>query len=154
MTLQRLEAPVAGTVQQVSIHTIGGVVTPAQPLMVIVPEGDELIVEAWISNQDIGFVRAGQAATIKVDSFPFIRYGAIEGRVTTVSTDSIADDARGLVYAVQLKPERAAMTIDERTVPLSPGMTVSVEVMTGERRVIEYVTSPLVKRAVESARER
>ncbi|WP_432822898.1 HlyD family type I secretion periplasmic adaptor subunit [Trichloromonas sp.] len=152
---QRLTAPVDGTVQQLAVHTIGGIVTPAQPLMVIVPDEDRLEVEAWVGNQDIGFVDAEQKAEIKVDAFPFTRYGIIDGEIVSLSKDSILIEEVGYVYAARVKMAKTNMQVEHgRTVNLSPGMDVAVEIKTGERRLIEFLLSPVLKAVGESGRER
>ncbi|MDP1904660.1 MAG: HlyD family type I secretion periplasmic adaptor subunit, partial [Pseudomonadota bacterium] len=152
--LMRLTAPVAGTVQQLAVHSVGGVVTPAQPLLVIVPGDNPLEVEAFVENKDIGFVRAGQTAEVKVETFNFTKYGTLRGTVTQVSGDAIPDEKRGLVYAARVKLERTTLNVDGKTVNLSPGMAVTVEIKTGKRRVIEYFLSPLIQYGEESLRER
>lgn len=98
ITQQRLSAPVSGVVQQLATHTVAGVVTPAQQLMIIVPQGHSLDVEADIKNQDIGFVHSGQRAEIKVDTFPFTKYGTVDVEILHVSNDAVADEKLGLVY--------------------------------------------------------
>jgi hemolysin D len=153
-TQQVLSAPVDGEVQQLAVHTVGGVIKPGDPIMVIVPAGQSLEVEALVLNKDIGFVREGQGATIKVDSFPFTRYGVLEGEVTAVSDDAMQDERLGLVYAAHVRLARADMNIDGKQVPLSPGMAVSVEVLTGKRRVLDFVLSPVMQHVQESGRER
>ena len=149
-----LTAPVAGTVQQLAVHTVGGVVTPAQPLMIIVPRDNPLEVEAILDNKDIGFVSAGQEAEIKVETFPFTKYGTIPGQVTQVSGDAVADEQRGLIFVARVSLEKTDLQVDQRRVPLQPGMAVTVEVKTGDRRVIEYFLSPLLRAGDESLRER
>lgn len=151
---QSLTAPVDGVVQQLKVHTVGGVVTPAEELMVIVPDGQSLEVEALVLNRDIGFVSAGQTATIKVDAFPFTRYGVIAGDIVTVSKDAAADEKLGLIYPSRVRLAHARMRVDTRDIDLSPGMAVTVEIKTGQRRLIEYFLSPLVQAVGESARER
>jgi hemolysin D len=152
--LMRLTAPVGGSVQQLAVHTVGGVVTPAQALLVIVPGDNPLEVEAFLENKDIGFVHAGQTAEIKLETFPFTKYGTILGRVTQVSSDAIQDDKRGLVYAARVKLDKSAIVVDGKSVNLTPGMAVTVEIKTGKRRVIEYFLSPLLQYGDESLRER
>jgi len=149
-----LTAPVSGTVQQLAVHTVGGVVTPAQPLMVIVPLDHALEVEAFLENQDIGFVNAGQEAEVKIETFPFTKYGTVHARVTHVSHDAINDEKKGLVYATRVQLARATMQVEDKTTNLSAGMAVTVEVKTSQRRVIEYFLSPLLRHASESLRER
>lgn len=152
--LMTLNAPVDGTVQQLAVHTVGGVVTPAQPLMAIVPKDDALEVEAFVENKDVGFVSAGQEAVAKIETFPFTKYGTLPARVTHVSHDAISDEKRGLIYAARVKLTRATMQVEEKTVNLSPGMAVTVEIGTGKRRVIEYFLAPLLQYQDESLRER
>lgn len=152
--LMNLTAPVAGTVQQLAVHTVGGVVTPAQPLMVIVPRDNVLEVEAWLLNKDIGFVNAGQQAEVKVETFLFTKYGTLPGKVTQVSSDAIQDEKLGLVYSTRVKLAKDTLQVENKTVRLTPGMAVTVEVKTGTRRVIEYFLSPLMQYGQESFRER
>jgi hemolysin D len=111
-------------------------------------------IEALVLNKDIGFVREGQHATVKIEAFPFTRYGALEGEVVSVSDDAIRDERLGLVYAARVRLDDAEMNIDGKRVQLSPGMATSVEVKTGRRAVMEFLLSPITKRANESFRER
>jgi len=152
--LQRLVAPVDGIVQQLSIHTLGGVVTPAQRLMVIVPENSQLEIEARVLNKDIGFVRPGQEAVIKLDSFPFTRYGTIPATVSHVSTDSIQDERGALVYTASISPDRATIDVDGRQVRLAPGMSLVAEIKSGQRRVLEFLFDPILRYRDESMQER
>jgi hemolysin D len=172
--LDTLRAPVDGTVQQLAVHTLGGVVTAAEPLMVVVPADSHLEIEATVSNHDIGFVHPGQQADIKIDTFDFTRYGLLHGVVTSVSPDAIQRDkapdaatpsaaapgdpgaAKGqpLAYAARISLDRTAMEIDHRRVPLAPGMAVTVEIKTGSRRVIDFLLSPLLRTAEGAFRER
>ncbi len=149
-----LTAPVDGTVQQLVVRTVGGVVTPAQVLMVIVPKDDALEVEAYLENKDIGFVNAGQIAEVKIETFPFTKYGTIPASLTQVSHDAINDEKRGLIYSTRAKLARATVQVDGKTVNLTAGMAVSVEIKTGKRRLIEYFLSPLLQYGSESLRER
>lgn len=169
-SLQRLTAPVDGMVQQLAVHTVGGVVTPAQPLMLIVPAESRLEVEAMIPNRDIGFVEVGQEAAIKVDTFNFTRYGLLHGRILTLSQDAIANERPGkaasdgepssepkgqeLVYSARISMDRTQMDIENKRVNLSPGMAVTVEIKTGTRSIISYLLSPLMRYRHDSLRER
>jgi hemolysin D len=173
--LQQLTAPVDGVVQQLAIHTVGGVVTPAQSLLVVVPSDSRLEIEAMVSNRDIGFVQPGQEAEIKIDTFNFTRYGLLHGQVLSVSQDAIVRDrqqdrpgdrnagtqnetsepkGQELNYSARISLERTQMQIDDRMVNLSPGMAVTVEIKTGSRTVISYLLSPLLRYKQESLRER
>jgi len=154
VTLQKLIAPVSGKVHQLSVHTIGGVVTPAQELMHIVPDEDAIEVEAWLPNKDIGFVHEGQRAEVKVETFPFTKYGVIEAEILNVSNDATPDERLGLVYAMRVKVHKTMMQVEEKLINLSPGMAVTVEVNLGKRRLIEYLMSPLLRYKSESVRER
>jgi hemolysin D len=173
--LQTLTAPVDGTVQQLAVHTEGGVVTPAQVLMSIVPADSHLEIEAMVSNKDIGFVHAGEDAEIKIDTFNFTRYGLLHGKVQSVSQDAIVrekpqDKSEGkqrtgdesessepqgqeLVYSARVSLDKTQMQIDDRLVNLGPGMAVTVEIKTGSRHIIEYLLSPLLRHKQQAMRE-
>jgi hemolysin D len=152
--LMHLTAPVAGVVQQLAVHTVGGVVTPAQALMVIVPYDNTLEIEAMLPNKDIGFVNPGQEAGVKVEAFPYTKYGTLHGKITQVSSDAIADEKLGLIYATKVKLDNDTLNVGNKIVRLTPGMAVTVEIKTGTRRVIEYFLSPLIQYSSESLRER
>ncbi len=152
--LTTLRAPVDGTVQQLAVHTVGGVVTPAQALMMIVPQDQALEVEAFLENKDIGFVKVGQIATVKIETFPYTKYGTVHATVTSVSHDAVNDEKRGLIYPIRVTMNRSSINVDGTKVNLSPGMAVTAEIKTGKRRVIEYFLSPLLQHSNESLRER
>jgi hemolysin D len=173
--LQLLTAPVDGVVQQLAIHTVGGVVTPAQSLLVVVPSDSRLEIEAMVSNRDIGFVQPGQEAEIKIDTFNFTRYGLLHGQVLSVSQDAIIRDrqqdrsndralgtqndtsepkGQELNYSARISLGRTKMQIDDRMVNLSPGMAVTVEIKTGSRMILSYLLSPLLRYRQETLRER
>jgi hemolysin D len=151
---QTMVAPIDGVVQQLSVHTIGGVVTPAQQLMVIAPNEGQLEVEAWVENKDIGFVNAGQTAEIKVEAFPFTKYGVIDGKLLHLSHDAVPMENVGHVYTTRVSMTRTTMEVGDKNITLSPGMNVLVEVKTGQRRVIEYFLNPILRGFKETARER
>jgi len=129
-------------------------VTPAQALMIVVPREDPLEIEAFIENKDIGFVRPGQPAEVKVETFPYTKHGTVPAKVVHVSTDAIQDEKRGLVFAARLALGRSTIRVNDSAVNLSPGMAVTAEIQTDRRRVIEYFLSPLLQYATESFRER
>ena len=151
---QVLYAPVDGKVQQLAVHTIGGVVTPAQPLMLLVPTEAELEVEAWLENKDIGFVTVGQDAEVKIHTFPFTKYGIIEGKVIDMTQDAVVDEQQQFRYKMKVSMGKSNIQVNERLVNLIPGMAVSAEIKTGKRRLIEYVMAPLMRYRKESVRER
>lgn len=156
--LQRLISPIDGVVQQLAVHTVGGVVTPAQPLLIVVPQDHPVEVEAQLENKDVGFVKEGQSAEIKVETFPFTLYGTIPGTVLTVSDDAMPIDkekpADRLVFATRVSLAHGTIQVEGKQVHLTPGMAVTVEIKTGRRRVIEYLLSPVLKSLHESLRER
>jgi hemolysin D len=173
---QILRAPIDGTVQQLAVHTIGGVVTPAQSLLVVVPADATIEIEAMVANQDIGFVHEGDEAEVKVDTFNFTKYGLLHGRVTGISRDAISRDkasarngmppkpsdaaatsepaGQDLVYAAHITLDQTRMLIDGHMTDLEPGMAVTAEIKTGRRRIIEYLLSPLLRYKQEAWRER
>ncbi len=173
----KLFAPISGIVQQVAVTTVGQVVTTGQRLMVIVPSDGPLQIEVYMSNADIGFVKVGQDAAVKVDAFPFTRYGALHGVVTRIASDAIDEqEARraesnatnlansanmpasatppSFVFPVTISLKETAFRVDGAVMPLTPGMTATAEVKTDNRRVIDYLFSPLAKTASEAMRER
>jgi hemolysin D len=172
-----LRAPIAGRVQSSIITNIGQVVASGQEIMRVVPEASGLEIEAYVRNRDIGFVSVGQEAVIKVESFPFARYGAIHAHVVRIAKDAIpepdasaiegdparASNASGfaggertqnLVFPVVLEPEAATIMVDGVAEPLTSGMAVTVELKTGHRRMLEYLFAPLVEVASKAMRER
>lgn len=153
--LSTVVAPIDGTVQGLTIHTLGGVVTPAQVLMMVVPNQTSVEVEAWVENKDIGFVYEGQDAEIKVETFNFQKYGVLEAELVEVSSDATEDKERGLIYRVLLRTKQSQFNLaNGRVVPLAPGMAVTAEIKTRQKRIIEYFTDPFIKYVKEGLRER
>lgn len=167
----RITAPVDGVVQQLNVHTIGGVVPAAQTLMIIVPDRRTVELEAYVANKDIGFLREGQRAHVKVDAYEYSKYGTMPAVVTHISRDAVdfssgtagqvansagnqSTDMKGLMYAVKVSLQESDIWVDGKKMPLSPGMSGSVEIKTGERRIIEYFLSPLITHGHESLQER
>ncbi|ULJ68777.1 HlyD family type I secretion periplasmic adaptor subunit [Wielerella bovis] len=152
--LMTLQSPVDGTVQELATYTIGGVVQVAQKIMVVVPNDERMEVEALVLNKDIGFVNAGQEAVVKIESFPYTRYGYLTGKVKSVSHDAMTHEQLGLVYSAIIALDKTDLQIDGKTVNLTAGMNVSAEIKTGQRRVLDYLLSPLQTKVDESFRER
>lgn len=152
--LQQIRSPVNGTVQQLILTTIGGVVQPAEPIMVIVPDDAEVQVSAQILNKDIGFIYEGQPVRVKLEAFNFTDYGLIEGVVDNISRDAIQDENLGLVYAARIKLNKRHLVINGKNQPIGPGLQVQAEIKTGERRIIQYLLSPIAKTMDEAGRER
>jgi hemolysin D len=154
-TLTRLTAPIDGVVQQLAVHTTGGVVQTAQVLMAIVPQEDSVEIEAWVENKDIGFVKPGQRAAVKVEAYPYTRFGLLEGQVSLVSSDAVQDEKRGPIFQARITVQaRELVTKDGSKLPLSPGMAVTADIATGQRSLISYFLSPLQALTSESLRER
>jgi HlyD family secretion protein/hemolysin D len=173
--LQTLRAPIAGTVQQLQVASVGAVVTPAQQLLSIVPDNDRVEVEAVLENRDIGFVEVGQHVELKVDAFPFTRYGLLGGEVVSIDRDAeatpvnqsgahgterLADEtdhvegSEHLRYTVHIAIEPGSFNVDGRSATLLPGMSVKAEILTGKRRIIDFLLAPLREHKHDAMRER
>ncbi|WP_307968309.1 HlyD family type I secretion periplasmic adaptor subunit [Sinorhizobium medicae] len=174
----KIHSPIDGTVQATAITTIGQIVSSGTELMRVVPLVGPIEIEAYLPNKDIGFVSAGMAAVIKIEAFPFTRFGVVEGKVVQVATDAIPEpDAQqiegaaakeieslipignvqrmqNLVFPVTVRPNRTTITVNGRVMPLKPGMAVTVEIKTGRRRILEYLFSPIAKVGSEAMGER
>ena len=150
-----ITSPVDGTVQQLSVTTIGGVVTAAQSLMVIVPDDVSLEVNAQVLNRDVGPLRTGLPVRLKVDAYPFTRHGTVAGDIEWVGTNSIDDERLGLVYPVRIQPSEAQLpnTVNGSQGQLTPGMSVTADIVVGKRRVLDYFIGPLLRYKNESLRE-
>jgi hemolysin D len=173
--LQTLRAPIDGTVQQMHIATVGGVVTPAQQLLSVVPDNDRVEIEAVLENRDIGFVNVGHRVELKIDAFPFTRYGLLGGHVVSIDRDAeaapvnqfgmhgterLADEtdhveaSERLRYTVHIAIEPGSFDIDGRAATLLPGMSVKAEILTGRRRIIDFLLAPLREHVHDGMRER
>jgi hemolysin D len=149
-----LTAPATGVVQQLQVHTVGAVLRPADSLLVIVPDGSALVVDAMVLNRDAGFVREGQPVRVKLEAFPFTRYGVVDGRLTFMSRDAVQDEHQGLVFPARVELRQFSIRVDGRVTPLTAGLAATAEIKTGRRRIIEFLLSPLQRRVEEAGRER
>jgi hemolysin D len=172
-----VKAPIAGIVTALAVDGVGQVIGAGDEVMRIVPEDLRLELEAHVSNSDIGFVHVGQAVAVKIDSFPYARFGSIPGTVRRIAHDSVADPdaqaslvspsgsprsrssggtrhAQNLVFPVIVELDRQSMTVDGLDLPLAPGMTAVADIKTGSRRILEYLLSPLVETGARAFRER
>jgi hemolysin D len=180
LDLLTLRAPIAGRVEALSVVNRGQVVSSGQEVMRIVPSDDPITIRAYVSNDDIGFVSVGQTASVKVDSFPFTQFGLVQAVVSKVAYDAIPADAADqrlmdaaheekdaaraltpssapmtdLVFETELRPEARAIRVQGRMVALAPGMTVTVEIRTGSRRILQYLFSPLIEVGIGAMKER
>lgn len=165
----QLRAPVSGTVQQLAISTVGGVVQPAQTLMIIVPDNADPVVEARIQNKDIGFIREGQPVRVKFEAFPFTDYGIVPGIVESISRDAVDTSEPGgteqldrngrvvqpgLFYTTRIRLLKRSIRVASRDQPIGPGLATQAEIKTGNRRIIQYMLSPIFQALDEAGRER
>lgn len=142
---QHLTSPVDGYIGKLHVHTVGGVITPAEKVITIIPKDAPLIIKATLLNQDSGFVKKGMEVSIKIDTFDFQKYGMIHGIVTHKSDDSIDDEKLGPIYEIYITPQEYTLTVNGEEVQLRSGMSVSAEMKVGKRRVIEFFLYPLIK---------
>ncbi|MCH2241984.1 MAG: HlyD family type I secretion periplasmic adaptor subunit [Aquabacterium sp.] len=173
--LTRLTAPVAGTVQQLAVHTPGGVVTPAQALMVVVPDNAEVTAEVEIENKDIGFVEVGQQAEIKLEAFPYTEFGTIQSTVQRIAADSVYRSSAAIEHSAlrgtensqnelptlsnsyfptTLRLSSTTININGKNVYINPGIAITAEIKIGRRKITKYVLAPLMTRTHESFREK
>lgn len=147
-------SPVAGTIKQVMVNTIGGVVQPGMDLIQIVPTEDSLLVEAKIRPTDIAFLHPGQEAIVKFTAYDFSIHGGLKGKVTHISPDTIVDEEGESFYTVKVETEKAFLGSEDTPLPIIPGMTVSVDILTGEKTVLDYILKPILKTKQLALRER
>lgn len=152
--LHNLRAPVSGVVQQLAVHTVGGVVQPAEPLLVIVPDDADLEIQVSVLNKDAGFVEEGDEAEIKLEAFTFTKYGTLDGLVRSISSDAVEDENLGFVYDTRITLNSEFIFADGRNVKLAPGMAVTAEIKTGKRKIIEFLLSPIQRYQAEFGQER
>ena len=158
--LAELRSPADGVVKDLATQTPGAVLSPGTVLLTLVPDGEALVAEVWLANQDAGFVAGGQRAKLKLASFPFQRYGMLDARVARVSADSTersgdgAKSGAAYAYRAQLEPLTQELRLGEARHALLPGMQLTAEIKLAERTVLEYLLSPVQKIAAEAGRER
>ena len=151
---QIIKAPISGYVNTIFVHTIGGVVTPAEKIMTIVPKNAPLLIKAKVLNQDVGFVESGMPVSIKVDTYNFQKYGILNGEVTVVSANSVEDERMGPVYDVYIEPKNTTLMVEGKEQSIKFGMTTTNEIKIGKRRIIEFFIYPLIKYMDESIKVR
>lgn len=142
---QQIKSPVDGFVGKLLVHTEGGVVSPNDNLISIVPSDAPLIIKASVLNKDIGFLKLGQEVAVKIDTFSFQKYGLLHGNIIEISKDAIEDEKLGLIYEIKIKPKSLDIKVEGETKRLEIGMSVIAEVKTGKRRVIELFIYPIIK---------
>jgi adhesin transport system membrane fusion protein len=154
VTRTDVRSPVRGTVKQLNLNTLGGVVKPGEPIMEIVPLDDTLLIEARIRPADIAFLRPGQKAMIKVTAYDFSIYGGLEGVVEAISADTIEDEKGEHFYKVKLRTQTGTLSYRGENLPIIPGMTASVDILTGKKSVLSYLLKPILKMKQNALRER
>lgn len=152
--LEIIRAPVDGTIQQLATHTLGAVLQPAQQLMAIVPNNHVQLAEIKILNKDIGFIHEGLKAEVKIDAFPYTRYGTIDGEVLSISRDSTQDENLGLVFLGQIGLNKKDLLVDGEYIELTPGLSIVAEIKTDKRRIIDYLLSPINEYTSTAMREK
>lgn len=154
LSVNQLHAPTAGRVQQLGVFAPGAVVTSGQTIMTLVPLGEANEIEALVENRDIGFLRLGQRAEVKLEAFDYTRYGTLPAEVTVISADAVADERGNLRYPVLLRLERRTVRIGDREATVAPGMVTYADIKSGRRTIFSYFLSPILKTVQESLRER
>lgn len=149
-----VRSPVRGTIKRLLITTVGGVVQPGADLVEIVPLEDTLLIEARIRPADIAFLHPGQPATVKVTAYDFSIYGGLEGVVEDISADTITDDKGESFYRVRVRTESSALERAGEPLPIIPGMTTQVDILTGQKTVMDYLLKPILRAKERALRER
>lgn len=152
--MQVLAAPVAGTINEIALTSVGEVLEVGARVATLVPTDSELLVEALVLNKDAGHVREGMEVALKVESFPFTRHGVLHGVVEHLSADAVLDQNRGLVFPVRIRLTEGDVTDRGERLRLSPGLTVAAEIVTGHRTVADFILSPIARATSEAGRER
>ena len=152
-----VRAPMKGVVNRVLVTTLGGVLRPGEPLMEIVPSDDVLVVEAQVRPQDIGFVKLGQSANVKVSAYDYSIFGSMKGRVTQISADAVSKEERGQTnyyYIARVETTTSVMNSLGKKLPIIPGMQAQVDIITGNKTVLNYLLKPIIGVKENAFRER
>ncbi|ASM36291.1 HlyD family type I secretion periplasmic adaptor subunit [Campylobacter sputorum] len=142
---QQITSPVDGYIGKLMINTQGGIVNSTEPLLSVIPANEPLIIKANVLNKDIGFLSVGQEVAIKIDTFNFQKYGKLDGKLFYISNDSLKDEKLGEIYEIKVEPKQTTLLVDGEEKSIEPGMSVSAEIKTGKRRVIELFVYPIIK---------
>lgn len=149
-----IKSPVNGYIKDLKVYTVGGVVQPGQEFIEIVPKDDQLLVEARINPKDIAFLYPDQPAVVKITAYDFAIYGGLDGRVVQISPDAVTDEEGNSFYQVQILTEENALKRRGEVLPIIPGMVASVDILTGEKTIMEYLLKPFIKTLNNSLNER
>jgi adhesin transport system membrane fusion protein len=154
VTRTDVRSPVRGTVKQINLNTLGGVVRPGESILEIVPLDDTLLIEARIRPADIAFLHPGQKAMVKITAYDFSIFGGLEGVVEAISADTIEDDNGESFFKVKLRTQKNAITYRSEELPIIPGMTASIDILTGKKSVLAYLLKPILRAKQNALRER
>lgn len=154
VTRTELRAPVRGTIKQVYVNTVGGVVKPGEPIMDLVPLDDTLLVEARVSPKDVAFLRPGQDVMVKVSAYDFSIYGGLDGKLESISADTIEDKRGDFHYLVKVRTQENAIVHNSEVLPIIPGMMVTADILIGKKTVLDYLLKPILKAKQNALRER
>ncbi len=154
VTRTDVRSPVRGTIKQINLNTLGGVVRPGESILEIVPLDDTLLIEARIRPADIAFLHPGQKAMVKITAYDFSIFGGLEGVVEAISADTIEDDKGESFFKVKLRTKKNAITYRSEELPIIPGMTASIDILTGKKSVLAYLLKPILRAKQNAMRER
>ncbi|MDP2816374.1 MAG: HlyD family efflux transporter periplasmic adaptor subunit, partial [Rectinemataceae bacterium] len=149
-----IRAPMKGVVNRVFVTTLGGVIRPGDPIVEVVPADEELVIEALVMPQDIGFVKLGQLARVKITAYDFSIFGAMEGIVANISADAVPDEKGEAFYQVRIETKTKAIEAIDKKLPIIPGMQAQVDVITGKRTILQYLSKPIIGVKENAFRER
>ena len=149
-----LKSPVNGVLQRLLVSTVGGVVRPGDPVAEVVPLDDQLVFDAMILPQDIGFVKVGQPARIKITAYDFSIFGAMDGTVTRISPDAVTNERGESFYSARIETKEPTLQSGDRKLPVLPGMQAQVDVITGHKTVLQYLSKPVIAVRENAFRER
>ena len=154
VTRTEVRSPVRGTIKQFKVNTVGGVIRPGQDLVEIVPLDDTLVVEARIAPADVAFLRPGQNAMVKITAYDFSIYGGLPAKLEEISADTIQDEKQNSYFRIRVRTDRNSLGSGDKALPIIPGMTASVDVLTGQKTVLDYLLKPILKARDRALRER
>jgi adhesin transport system membrane fusion protein len=154
VTRTEVRSPVRGTIKEVKINTVGGVIRPGQDLIEIVPLEETLLIEARIRPADIAFLRPGQNAMVKITAYDFSIYGGLKSHLEQISADSIKDEKNESFFRIRLRTEKNTLGSEAHPLPIIPGMTATVDILTGQKTVLDYLLKPIFKARDRALRER
>jgi len=154
VTRTDVRSPVRGTIKQINLNTVGGVVRPGESILEIVPLDDTLLIEARIRPADIAFLHPGQKAMVKITAYDFAIFGGLDGVLEAISADTIEDDDGESFYKVKLRTQKNAIAYRGEELPIMPGMTASIDILTGKKSVLAYLLKPILRAKQNALRER